>query len=60
MKYGNPRQSGAGMMIRNPIAVLHLVALCADDCPTTIVTEVVAMARFGMYSDACDQGNEVT
>jgi hypothetical protein len=32
MKYGNPRQSSAGMMISNPIAVLHLVALCADDC----------------------------
>ena len=32
MKYGNPRQSSSGMMIRNPIAVLHLVALCADDC----------------------------
>lgn len=26
VKYRNPRQSGAGMMIRNPIAVLHFVA----------------------------------
>ena len=60
MKYGNPRQSGAGMMIRYPIAVLHLLALWADHCRTAIVTEVAEMARFGMYSGASDECDEVT
>src|ERR1051326_449415 len=52
MKYGNPGQSSAGMTIRHPITVLHLVSLCADNGPIAIVTGAPVLARFGIYSDA--------